>query len=597
MTRVNDRAVAACDQGRTMSSSPLRPLRTLTLATLGAGAALAGAACGPDGGDDPGACAGILPGELVFTEIFADADAPPGGSGTDEGKEWFELYNTSGAPIDLEGLTLVHARPDGSREDSLTLDSVTVDGGGYLVLGNVLPEFVAGHLDYGYGTALGDLFNADGGRLTLRCGDDVIDEVLYDVVETGRSTGFDGGTPPDYTANDDLARWCSPPEEPEFEFEPSNFGTPGQDNYDCAGGGSGMCMDGDTLRPVVVPTVGQLVITEVMPSPSAPQEDKEWFEVYVAADVDLNGLQLDRAGDSSAPDVVDADECLAVTAGTYLVFARDIDPLVNGTLPRVDGVFGFTMVTDGDVQLLDPAGAVLDAVTWTGAASATSLGLDPDFTASDANDEPRYWCDATTAWAGADRGSPGAENEQCTILPPEGQCVDPDTLAERPIVSPTAGQLVISEWMPNVVGADGDKEWFELRATAAVDLNGLQAGTTALGATPLVVSADCVELEAGAYFLFAQSTEAATNGGLPTVDDTFGFTLPNNTGGATGTLRIGLGGVDLDVVTWTSNTDGSSIQKDTDGTQCDAAATTPVTDFYNGTDRGTPRAAHTAECP
>ncbi len=572
-------------------------LRCLSVAALATVTGLTATACGPGGDDDGGACSGILPGELVITEIFGDAAAPPGGTGADEGKEWFEIYNASGAPIDLEGIAVVHARPDGASSHTVVLDSVTIAAGDYLVLGDVLPEFVEGHLDYGYGEDLGSFFNTNGGRLTLRCGDATIDEVLYDVIASGVSTGFDGGAPPDYTANDDLSLWCTPPEEAPFEFLPANFGTPGQVNFDCAGGGAGMCLDGDTLRATVPPTVGQLVITEVMPSPSTPQGDKEWFEVLATADVDLNGIQLDRAGDSSAASSVDAEACLRVTAGTYLVFASNIDPLLNGTLPRVDGVFGFTMVTDGDVRILDAAGGVIDAVTWTGATSAVSRQLDPDFSAADVNDMERYWCNATTAWAGADRGSPGVANEQCAILPPAGQCVDPDTLAERAIVSPTAGQVVITEWLPNPGGADGTKEWFELRATAAVDLNGLQAGTTTLGATPLVVSADCVEVTAGDYFLFGQTADPLTNGGLPTVDDIFGFTLPNNTGGATGTLRIGLAGVDLDVVTWTANVDSSSIQKDTDGTQCDASATVPQTAQYNGIDRGTPRAVHTAECP
>ena len=43
----------------------------------------------------------------------------------------------SGAPIDLEGVTVVHARPDGSSDDTLVLDTVTIAAGGYLVLGPV----------------------------------------------------------------------------------------------------------------------------------------------------------------------------------------------------------------------------------------------------------------------------------------------------------------------------------------------------------------------------------------------------------------------------------------------------------------------------
>ena len=42
-------------------------------------------------------------GDLVITEVFADYEAPPGGTGTDAGKEWFEIYNASDRPLVAQG--------------------------------------------------------------------------------------------------------------------------------------------------------------------------------------------------------------------------------------------------------------------------------------------------------------------------------------------------------------------------------------------------------------------------------------------------------------------------------------------------------------
>ncbi|MCB9561164.1 MAG: lamin tail domain-containing protein [Kofleriaceae bacterium] len=566
-----------------------KPLRDTLVAALIAVAPVA-AGCGPGGDDTSAACANILPGDVVVSEIFADYAAPPGGSGADDGKEWFELYNASGGALDLEGLTIIHSRPDGSSEKTHVMAPVTIDAGGYLVLGNVLPDFVTGYLDYGYGADLGDLFNSDGGRIAVTCGGAVIDEALYDVVDAGLATGFDGGGAPDYTANDDLANWCTPPEEAAYEYVPANFGTPGTANYDCAGTSNGMCDDGGTPRATVPPTAGQLVITEVHPNPSGDDNLQEWFEAYATADVDLNGIQLDRAGDTRSPDVVNADACLHVAAGTYVVFGKNPDPLMNGTLPRVDGIFKFSMVDSGDVQILDPMGGVIDAVTWTNASNDKSRQLDPDVLDATANDTEGAWCDATVAWAGADKGSPGAVNEQCP--PPSGMCIDPDDGQTRAVVHPTAGQLTIDEWMPNpaLVG-DTAGEWFELHASADFDLNDLQAGATALGATPIVTSAMCLQVTAGSYIVFGRNPDPGANGMLPAVAGTFGFGLTNSNA----QLRVGVGDVELSAVSWASSVSGVSIMLDSDGTQCNAPAGVAS---YNGTDVGTPGAINTPpECP
>ena len=64
------------------------------------------AGCGPD--STGGACKDkLVAGDLVITEVFADFAAPAGGTGTDDGKEWFEIYNNADRPVSLKGMTIV----------------------------------------------------------------------------------------------------------------------------------------------------------------------------------------------------------------------------------------------------------------------------------------------------------------------------------------------------------------------------------------------------------------------------------------------------------------------------------------------------------
>ncbi len=543
------------------------------------------AGCPGDGDDGGGACATLLPGDLVITEVFADHDAPAGSSGADEGKEWLEIYNASSAAIDLEGLVITHSRPDGSSDHVHTIGAATLAAGDYFVLGNVAPEFVEGIYDYGFGPDLGDFFNTDGGKFTIGCGTDVIDEALYDEVDPGKSTGFDGGATPDYTANDDLVNWCTPPEDPAYEFEQANFGTPGQANFDCEVVVAGQCNDGGTMRPTVPPVPGDLVITEVMPSPSAPQDKKEYIEALVTRDVDLNGLGLARSSTAN-PNIVASESCLRVTAGTYVVFAKSAVAAENGNLPRVDGVFTFSMVDAGDVQLMMGT-TVLDAFVWANAPSSASYNLDPDFTDAGSNDMERYWCTATTTWfagpctnsTGAtipcDEGSPGVANEQCTILPAAGQCFDPPGgTTTRAIVPPTAGQLLITELMPQPTSPADKKEWIEIKASAAFDLNGLKIqrlGTTVT--TNQINAADCVPITAGGYGLFAKSSVATPtdspeyNGGLVGVDGVFGSVALINVCDASVNCSLQIltaADVVLDNITWSASTSKKARQLDPD---------------------------------
>lgn len=578
-----------------------------SIAILAAGAALA--ACGPST-PSAGACqVKLLPGDLVITEVFADYKASIGGAGADTGKEWFEIYNAKGQPIDLEGLAITHSRPDGTKPNTHVMTDGTIAPGQFFTLGNAAPELVPPYVDYGYGADLGDLFNTDGGKLVLSCKDGEVDSAVYGDVKEGHSRELSGMQVPEYTVNDQQDSWC---QANDTEFEAGNFGTPGAEN-DCLPIVAGQCNDGGTMRPPVTPAPGDLVITEVMPSPGvAGDTTGEWFEAKVMSDVDLNGVGLDRAGDSARPDVITSGTCIRVRAGSYVVFARSSAPALNGGIAAasIAGTFKFSMVAGsasapGDVAIV--AGTtVIDAVRWTRTTTGKALQLDPDLVDPTANDTESNFCDATLAYnnpmapATPDLGTPGAANSQCGGLPSAGMCDDGGRL--RAVVKPAAGKLVISEFLANpanVSGAtDAQREWFEVAntGTTAFDLNGLTVGRIGAAGSP-VQSGRCISVAGGGFAVFARSADPTKNSMLPSVAATFSFGLVDTSGD----IQISDGATVLDQVRWTSVTAGVTRQldpahltpADNDVAANFCAGTTPYGDLTN---KGSPGAANT-RCP
>lgn len=533
----------------------------------------------------------------MITEVFPDYQGPGGGSAPDDGKEWIEVYNASGRALDLTGLVVTHARPDGSRRAAIALGAVAIDAGGYLALGSAAPSALPPYLGYGYGDALGDLFNTGGGKLALQCGDREVDAATYEAVLPGRSRQLSAGQSPNYTANDEAERWC---DAATTEFEPQSYGTPGQDN-DCTAVVVGQCTDRGQPRPVVSPRPGELVITEIMPSPTATADATgEWLEVRALADVDLNGVALDRVGDAAPPERLDSPDCLRLSAGEHAVLARSADPARNGGLdPR--GTFRLSLVggsaaAPGDVRLLSGDTAI-DAVAWTSSRAGRALALTPAATSDSANDDPANFCDATTPYVAVgsviDYGTPGAPNRPCAAQPPVGQCFDAAGGA-RPIRKPAGGALVITELLANPAGTgtDAAQEWFEITnaGSAPFDLNGL--GLKGNASTINAITApDCRTLSPGAFALFARVPDPAQNGGLPRPDATFSFALAQSQG----SITVLDGAETVDTVRWTTGiVDGAAKALRRDRTS--AAANDDPASFCDATEPygtagnlGTPR--------
>jgi hypothetical protein len=303
-----------------------------------------------------------------------------------------------------------------------------------------------------------------------------------------------------------------------------------------------ICNDNGTIRGVMTPGVGDLVITEVMTSPSRVSDTVgEWFEIKAAASVDLNNLLLDRAGDTANPNAINAFDCIHLNAGDVVVFARDLDPLVNGGITGATARFTFSIVsgsvaTPGDVRIL--AGAtVIDSVSWTSSRSGKALQLDPDFSDAVGNDTEANFCDASATYGLGDFGTPGTANPQCPVVLQPGECLDNGSA--RAIVKPGATDLVITEVLANA-NVEIQQEWLEITnvGSTSFDLNGLAVdrGTdTAPPATLILSDTNCHPLAPNNLALLARNGTSSSNGGLPTPDATYPTLQLVNT---TGEVRI-----------------------------------------------------------
>ncbi|MGC4116250.1 MAG: lamin tail domain-containing protein [Myxococcales bacterium] len=573
-------------------------------------------------------------GSLVVTEIMASP------TGTDDLLEWFEVYVKADA--DLNGLVLANGSTPSSGKTTLSSENcIKVTRGQYLVFGRVTNPVSNGGIEqmagvFGFGLS-------SQGSVVLKHGVDVIDFALYTAAKEGEALQLGTtGSEPDASTNDATTAFCSATE---GYGTTDNLGTPGLANGICEPPiDPDTCTDSGQTNPraVVKPAVGDLVISEVMASPTGTQSNKEWVEVYFKKDVDLNGVEF-AIGTTSFQ--ILSKTCIRPGAGGYAILARSADPLVNGGLTNVAATFDGDLSGTGATLWLTRDDNVIDKVTYSAATSGTSLQLASTKLDATENDSATSWCpaDATATYGTTttDHGTPGTANgaclcagstcgaetpcnptngacectanscvlpkscdmatKQCVTVDPN-QCTDSGTGTSRPMVVPAAGDLVISEYManPNVV-ADSSGEWIEIYVKTDVDLNGVQL-TINTSKYALAAGATCVRPGAGKYVLAARSDVAATNGGLPAVQAVFSTDLTNS--GNPQTLTLSRDTVTIDTVTTIqpatagaskqlANTMLDATSNDTAANWCNTA--TGVTYASDG-NRGTPGLAN-GTCP
>ncbi len=169
---------------------------------------------------------------------------------------------------------------------------------------------------------------------------------------------------------------------------------------------------------------GSLIVTEIMMS-SGKADDSvgEWFEIYNTTDqvIPLYGLIItdDKADESTVL------SCTAIVPpkGAFTL-ARWGDKAQNGGVPADYVYDSFELNDTADKIKLVGNGVVLDEVTWSADwpianVKGKSITLDPShFTGTD-NDNPDWWCQASSPWPGSagDLGSPGFTNLECPKPP------------------------------------------------------------------------------------------------------------------------------------------------------------------------------------
>lgn len=228
---------------------------TQTLGFLLSAAVLAGCSRAPQ----PEICPTLERGALVITELRG---AQAGGA--DTYGQWLELVNTTDAEIDLYGLRISWRRKDGTGDlDILVRENVIVPAGEYAVLGHHDPEASRDFVDYSFFTdhfkvpeedkdddgpddedfdepddllfepVVNDIL-PEGVIDLMGCGDELIDQLVYDPLPPSGSfsLGADAALDPD--ANDDLTAWCPDLFEPTMENTEIGLpGSPGEANRPC----------------------------------------------------------------------------------------------------------------------------------------------------------------------------------------------------------------------------------------------------------------------------------------------------------------------------------------------------------------------------
>ncbi|RKH38647.1 lamin tail domain-containing protein, partial [Corallococcus llansteffanensis] len=534
------------------------------------------------------ACVALLPGDLVITEYLNDP------AGADTGKEYVEVHNPNRETVDLLGVTLFTAREEGAQERAYTLTTgLPVDAGTFVVLGDVRDGPLPEHVDQTYGDALGALGNS-GGLVGLRCGTRLLDSVVLTAPAKSGSARI----------RDALSRWCDAP-----EMVPGGArGSPGAANAPCPdladggtpvgdGGRAGTCLPPGAVAPrdVRAPRPGELVITEVMANPRGDDTVGEWLEVRATVPVDLNGLTV---GTDTSGTRLESERCLSLAAGESALLARRREREVNSGLPEPLATFSVDLRNAGGVVAVRAGGVLIDSALYGPAQDGVATQVSAPLTAeAKGNDVPSAWCPATEPYGDqGNLGTPGRLNRACSgadagVVSQTG-CIDRTTGQPRAPRVPTAGSLVLTEFMADPTAApDATGEWVEVLALREVDLNGVTLSNEAGGT--VLDSALCLSVRAGGYAVLARDEEASLNGGLPAVLGTFGSSLGNGAGAHV--LKLAVQGTVLDAVSFTSAaTPGVSSQLDArvrDAAGNDASSafcTTPVGVRYGAGDRGTP---------
>jgi hypothetical protein len=499
-------------------------------------------ACVVAGPDGPAA------GNIIFTEIMYDPILD------DATAEWFELHNTTDAPLDLEGCRFT-ANGNGGNFGALV-----IPGGGYALVGKSVDPALNGGLvpDAVLNFALGN----GGSTLILDCNGE-IDRVQYDDNTgawprdaRGHSIALDLLSS-DAAANDTDANWCYGRRVYFAAALPADDhrGTPGVANPLCDEPVD-FCrlqhpLEIDATQGDVVTTYGRLFeagTTDRHPGVDVRQhvmaefgwgadgtDPADWAWTRASANPDWDG---DAAG-VPAEDEYQYDWTLPAE-GIY----------AYGYRFSVDGGRTWALC-DGDAAGNTDGFANPGLALTAAPADPCALVVCDQPPANECGDDVTQAVYLAEGVCNVVNGAPECSYDFEFVACPDGSTCNAGLCEFPPAPAPEVGQIAFTEVMYDTNLDENLTEWFEVHnlTNNEMDLNGCVVNDAG-GTNTLAL--DGLRMPAAGYLLFARNIDPLRNGGLDNVARAFGFAL--NNGGDTLTLTCAAG--DIDTLTYDDNAAG-----------------------------------------
>ncbi|TNF26970.1 MAG: hypothetical protein EP329_20275 [Deltaproteobacteria bacterium] len=192
--------------------------------------------------------------------------------------------------------------------------------------------------------------------------------------------------------------------------------------FSCTSYGGCSAETGTCGQPPVTAQPGDLVINEIMRDSVVTQPDKgEWIELHNLTDsaIDLRGCEI--SDDDAQAFTVDGPVPIVVPANGYYLLATSKTTAENGTLSYVGWAWGdaYALANTSQTIVVRCGGAEIDRVSYawdwpsrTGYAMQLHNGAD-----GTQNDDPAWWCEASSVYGGGNRGTPRAVNKVCQGVP------------------------------------------------------------------------------------------------------------------------------------------------------------------------------------
>ncbi len=335
--------------------------------------------------------------QVVINEIMYDL------KGSDEDREWVEIYNNSGESVDLTGWKfndgsnhILNIPPQNSGQGSIILNA-----GSYAILADNAAVFLSEHQGFS-GTVIDSSFSLKNTGAVLKIinkNKAEVDNVSYSSSLGGKENGKTlerqsdgllkeslniGGTPG--AANSAVSALPSP--QPSFAPEPTPVFTPiplptplsappptplsslsplptaiptstpssfpapeiiesPPPSFSQTGN------EAQTNASFAANTYGRLLITEFIPSPKGPDEENEWIEIYNPEQKEIS-LKSWRIQDAQEKEFIFKDDKI-IKSGEYLVLPRSLTKI--------------TLNNDGEsLYLINPEGENVFKITQNGKA-------------------------------------------------------------------------------------------------------------------------------------------------------------------------------------------------------------------------------------